>query len=172
MILLGIDPGTLKTGFGVIRYENRKCSVLDHGIIKTNSKDSLPDRLQKIFEGIKSISLKWKPDAISVENVFVKDNIRSALLLGQARGAAIAASRSHNSSIPVYEFSPREIKKALVGKGGASKDQVNMMVKIVLNTNDDIKEDAADALACATCAAHNQPVSLHSRQTSNTGVRV
>jgi len=159
MIFLGIDPGTLKTGLGIVNYEKGKCTYIDSMVVKAKNSDPLYKRLLKISEEITCISNKWQPDAISIENLFVNKNNRSALLLGHARGTAICAAMNYKDDgrcPDFYEFTPREIKKALVGNGAAEKDQVNMMVKVILNIKGmKIAEDASDALAAAICAAYN-----------------
>lgn len=154
MIILGIDPGTIKTGFGVITQEHNKCKFLACGVIKTDAKAELADRLVHIFNELKEIVIKWNPALVCIEDIFVNENIRSALLLGHARGASICAVSSCPDA-KILEYSTREIKKAVVGNGGATKDQVNMMVKMILNIKQEIKEDAADALAAAICAANS-----------------
>ena len=157
MIILGIDPGTLKTGFGIIKVEGNKCSLIEYGVIKTCSKTNLIHRLHKIFDAIKEISSKWNPEIVSIENIFIKDNPRSAILLGHARGAAICAAKFGSLLPPLFlEYTPREIKLGITGDGKASKEQLAFMVKVILNIkNMKIPEDASDALGTAIFAANN-----------------
>jgi len=169
MIILGLDPGTHKTGYGVINFQSGKYSLLDFGVTKTDAKAPLTSRLQKIFGEIREVSSKWKPDIVSIENIFVKNNVNSALLLGHARGTLICATlfQTGAEKQPLFmEFSPLEIKKGVVGTGSASKEQVQAMVKILLNIkNHKLPEDASDALAAAIFAANNISYNkiIHSR---------
>lgn len=150
-VILGIDPGSRITGFGVVKFENGKPSYLTSGCIRTKG-EALSERLTEIFEGIKSIVDNHNPAEVAIEQVFLSHNVSSALKLGQARGAAmVAASQYH---IPVAEYSARQIKQAVVGYGAAAKDQVQMMVKEVLALSANPQQDAADALAVAICHGH------------------
>jgi crossover junction endodeoxyribonuclease RuvC len=165
MIILGIDPGTHKTGYGIIDFKSGKYSLLDFGVTKTDPKTSLHERLEQIFHKIREITLKWEPEVVSMENIFVKNNINSALLLGHARGTLICATLFQKGleKKPFFmEFSPLEIKKGIVGTGTASKNQVQIMVKILLNVKDkNIPEDASDALAAAIFAGNNISYNKH-----------
>ena len=153
-IILGIDPGSRLTGFGVIKTTGYKSSYIVSGAIKITSKN-FPERLAQIFHSLTKVIDEYQPDCASIENVFVHKNVAAALKLGQARGAAITAVTTKN--ITVAEYSPREIKKAIVGYGAASKIQVQSMVKQLLNLTGEIQADAADALAIALCHAHSMP---------------
>ncbi len=162
MKIIGIDPGTLFTGYGVIKYENNKLFFLESGIIKTDSKLAIPIRLQNIFNEISRIMKIHRPDTFAIETAFAGKNIQSALKLGQARGVALLSAT--NLNIPVFEYSPREVKKAIVGKGNASKEQVKFMVATLLNLKKEIKKlDETDALSIAICHAFN----LNSNSSNN-----
>jgi crossover junction endodeoxyribonuclease RuvC len=150
--ILGIDPGSLKTGFGVIDYQLGKYSYVTSGIIRIASRP-LPERLAVISEGISQIVEEYAPQVAAVEDVFFARDPRAALKLGQARGAAITASVI--KGLGVSEYAPRLVKQSIVGTGAASKDQVQFMVKKMLSLNGELKEDAADALAVAICHANH-----------------
>jgi crossover junction endodeoxyribonuclease RuvC len=148
--ILGIDPGSRITGYGVIELQGRQHHYVSSGCIRTRS-NLLAERLQEIFNGLTEIMATHKPDEMAIERVFMHRNADSALKLGQARGAAICACTTQ--SLTVHEYSPREIKQAVVGKGGASKEQVQHMVRSMLSLNASPQADAADALAAAICHA-------------------
>jgi crossover junction endodeoxyribonuclease RuvC len=150
-IILGIDPGSRVTGFGVIKVEGNKLYYIASGCIKMTNKE-FPLRLQQIFHGIKEIIAIYKPQKTAIEEVFMHTNAKTALKLGQARGAAITALVTHD--LPVAEYSARVIKKAVVGYGAATKLQIQNMVKNLFKLEGKIQEDAADALAVALCHAH------------------
>ena len=148
MIILGIDPGSRITGFGVIKSVKQKQQYIASGCIKIIGNDwSL--RLKQIYDDLLTIIKEYQPDYISIEKVFVHKNPNSALKLGQARGAAIVSAAT--LGFKVHEYFPRQIKQAIVGYGNANKQQVQQMVKILLGLNKIPKEDAADALAIAMC---------------------
>ena len=151
MRILGIDPGSRVTGFGVIEIIGRQTNYIDSGCIRTQG-DDLAARLKDIFDGLIEILATHQPDQMAIEKVFMDRNADSALKLGQARGAAICACTTHTLS--VHEYSPRQIKQAVVGKGGATKDQVQHMVVSILSLNKCPQADAADALATALCHAN------------------
>ncbi|MDX2506377.1 MAG: crossover junction endodeoxyribonuclease RuvC [Gammaproteobacteria bacterium] len=163
-IILGIDPGSLKTGYGLIESSGNRLRFLECGTIKTGG-GPLPPRLQIIFNDIRTIVQHWSPDEMAIENVFLARNPDSALKLGQARGAAICAVMADD--IPVAEYTANQIKQAIVGKGHAAKNQVQHMVKILLNLNDMPQPDAADALAVALCHANTRKtmIELQSKAT-------
>jgi len=153
-IILGIDPGSRFTGYGVIKQEGRKFTYLGSGCIKALSQgDDLASRLQTIFAGVSEIILQFKPDMFAIEQVFMAKNPDSALKLGQARGAAIVGAT--NSGLTISEYSARQIKQAVVGTGAADKTQVQHMVKTILQLPGTPQADAADALAVALCHAHS-----------------
>jgi crossover junction endodeoxyribonuclease RuvC len=150
-IVLGIDPGTAVTGYGVVsRKEAGGLTLLECGVIRTSSKEPLPGRIREIFDGIQEIILRFQPTAMVVEDVFQGKNVRSALTLGHARGAILLAGALKN--LTIAEYSPREIKKAVVGTGSATKDQVGFMVQKHLRLKDPPSPaDAADGVAAALC---------------------
>ncbi len=150
MIILGVDPGSLITGFGVIEVEKRKTSVLTYGVVKNPGGYSMPLRLKKIYEGLCQVIDRYHPDEFAIETAFYGKNAQSALKIGHARGVSILAAV--NREIPTTEYSPREIKKAVTGNGDASKQQVRYMVKSRLGLREAPKLlDASDALAVTLC---------------------
>jgi crossover junction endodeoxyribonuclease RuvC len=151
MRVLGIDPGSRITGFGVIDHHDGKLSYVTSGCIRMQDA-SLPDRLKTIFDSVTEIIENCSAEVMAIEDVFVAKNARSALVLGQARGAAISAGVG--SGLPVDEYSALQIKKSVVGYGKADKAQVQHMVKSILALEGMPQTDAADALACAICHAH------------------
>lgn len=150
--VLGIDPGSLITGYGIITVQGSKNHFVDCGFIETSSKDHLAVRLKTIYEGIAVLIQQFQPDQVAIEQVFVHRNAGSALKLGQARGAAICAAAVAN--LPVSEYSPRTIKQAVVGRGSADKSQVQHMIKALLSLPEPPLTDSADALAVALCHGH------------------
>lgn len=150
--ILGIDPGLRITGFGVIDKAGSKLTYLSSGCIRTDDALSLPERIKTILEGIAEVVALHGPQQAVVEKVFVNVNPQSTLLLGQARGAAISALVT--AGLPVAEYTALQVKQAVVGHGKAAKDQVQQMVKRLLNLPGIPSPDAADALACAICHAH------------------
>lgn len=165
-ILLGIDPGSRHTGYGVIEQVGNRTTVIDFGTISTTGADMAP-RLGAIFAGLCEVMSAHGPEEVSIEKVFMASNPDSALKLGQARGAALTAVVQ--SGVPVFEYSARQVKQAVVGRGGAEKVQVAEMVKHLLGLEKRPQEDAADALAIALCHAHTR-VSL-ARMGGATSVR-
>lgn len=150
MIVLGVDPGTLITGYGVIETRNGKLKILDCGAIKNNTRTSMPLRLKLIFETLNEITEKYNPDEFAIETAFYGKNAQSALKLGHARGVAMLTAVMRE--IPTHEYSPREVKKAIVGNGAAAKEQVQFMVKSLLKLKELPKHyDVTDALAVAIC---------------------
>ncbi|MCP4042536.1 MAG: crossover junction endodeoxyribonuclease RuvC [Gammaproteobacteria bacterium] len=156
--ILGIDPGSRITGFGVIERDGSQSRYVVSGCIRTHG-EPLPERLKAIFEGIEENIRIHSPDEVAVEQVFMHRNAASALKLGQARGAAITAAVRH--SLPVFEYTANRIKQSIVGKGHAAKDQVQHMVKLLLQLRDTPQEDAADALAVALCHSHTRQTLEH-----------
>ncbi len=152
MIVLGIDPGSVRTGWGVLDARGRRLTALDWGIIKMQSKTPLANRLMTIHDGISAVCQDHKVEAVAVEGIFQgggMKNVRSVLTLGHARGAALLAVAQQ--SLEVSEYAPAEVKKALVGTGRAQKYQMQEMVRSVLGLTELPAEDAADALAVAVC---------------------
>ena len=153
MIILGVDPGTLITGYGIIESKNGMVKVLACGAIKNDSRKSMPLRLKLIFETLRDVIDAFHPDTCAIETAFYGKNAQSALKLGHARGVAMLAAVSRE--LPTGEYSPREVKKAIVGKGTASKQQVQYMVKSLLKLTQTPKYyDITDALAVAICHLH------------------
>ena len=151
MRILGVDPGSRLTGVAVIEVNGDRIRSLHHGVIKAGNGD-FPQRLGIIFSGLQQLIEQYRPDEAAIETVFVAHNAASAIKLGQARGAAVCAAISCN--VPVAEYSPRSVKQAIVGRGGADKTQVQHMVGILLGIAGPIQNDAADALAVALCHQH------------------
>lgn len=152
-IILGIDPGTRITGYGVIKTHANHHIAMDYGCIRPPVKEDLHKRYLTIFRGVLSLIKKHQPVAVAVESQFVNKNAQSALKLGMAKGAVIIAAASLD--IPVFEYAPKKAKLAVVGNGRASKEQVQRMVQVILNLPKlPTPEDAADGLALAICHAH------------------
>ncbi|MEY4730935.1 MAG: hypothetical protein RL020_2093 [Pseudomonadota bacterium] len=151
MRILGIDPGLRLTGFGVIEKTGQKLSYITSGVVKVPVTE-LPERLKVILNSVGEIITLHQPIEVAIEKVFVNVNPQSTLLLGQARGAAICAAVLQN--LPVAEYTALQVKQAVVGNGHAKKEQVQEMVKRLLNLEGVPSPDAADALACAICHAH------------------
>jgi len=155
MIVLGVDPGTLITGFGVIESRGTKLHVLHYDIVRNRPDRSMPMRLKSIYEALCDVIEKYHPDEFAIETAFYGKNAQSALKIGHARGASILAAVNHE--IPTQEYSPREVKKAVVGNGAASKEQVQAMVKLLLELKTKPKfYDVTDALAVALCHFHRR----------------
>jgi crossover junction endodeoxyribonuclease RuvC len=150
--ILGIDPGLRITGFGIIDKTGQKLAYVTSGCIRSDDRDSLPQRLKTLLDGIAEVIAAHRPDAAAVEKVFVNVNPQSTLLLGQARGAAISALVL--AGLPVAEYTALQVKQAVVGHGKAAKEQVGHMVTRLLRLPGEPGADAADALACAICHAH------------------
>ena len=153
MRILGIDPGSRFTGFGIIDARGDRATHVQHGVIRTG-KGEFTERLGIIFAELRDVIRDHGPVEVAVETVFVSHNVASALKLGQARGAAVCAAIS--MGLPVAEYSPRSVKQAIVGRGGADKVQVQHMVSVLLQLAETPPEDAADALAVALCHQHTQ----------------
>jgi crossover junction endodeoxyribonuclease RuvC len=149
--ILGIDPGSRITGFGVIERRGERLCYVASGVLRIAG-TGLPDRLRSILEHVGEVIVRYAPQQAAVEQVFVNVNPRSTLLLGQARGAAICALVS--ASLPVAEYTALQVKQAVVGNGHARKEQVQQMVRRLLALPGEPSPDAADALACAICHAH------------------
>jgi len=152
MRILGIDPGSRITGFGVVDVNGPDLKYVAAGTIHTVKAGDMSERLKRIHDGIAEIVDAHKPDVLAVEEVFVAKNPKSALILGQARGVILCSGAIHE--LPVFEYAAREIKQALVGKGSADKSQVSHMVRVLLGLTQVPASDAADALACAICHGH------------------
>jgi crossover junction endodeoxyribonuclease RuvC len=153
-LILGIDPGSRITGYGIIKEENQKIYYVDSGCIRTNTLHDLSSRLLVIFNGICELLENYHPNEVAIEQVFMHQNPNSALKLGHARGAAMVAAASHR--LKITEYSAREVKQAIVGYGAAKKNQVSHMVVNLLTLNSAPQTDAADALAIAICHSHRR----------------
>ena len=151
--ILGLDPGSQRTGYAIVETQAGRIAYIVSGAIRTRG-ESLTERLQEIFVGVESLTSEFRPDEVAIERVFMHRNADSALKLGQARGAALSATFAVRPR--VFEYAPREVKLAVVGTGGAQKEQVQLMVKRLLNIAGPLAEDAADALAIAMCHAHSR----------------
>ena len=150
--ILGLDPGSRRTGFGVIECRGSELVAVAHGCLNVASATPAA-RLRLIFEGLKALLAEHAPAEVAVERVFVSRNADSALKLGQARGAALCAIPA---DVPVFEYAPRAVKLALVGSGAAEKFQVAQMIRTLLSLGERPAADAADALAVAVCHAHQR----------------
>ncbi len=153
MRVLGVDPGSRITGYGIIDSVGNRLVHVDNGAIFTDSASDFPSRLHKIYQGLSEIIKTYRPEAVAVENIFFAKNVQSALKLGQARGAAIVAGV--NAGLPVHEYTALQVKQAVVGHGKSAKSQVQQMLKVLLNLPEVAQEDASDALAVAICHAHS-----------------
>jgi crossover junction endodeoxyribonuclease RuvC len=154
MIIMGIDPGTAVTGYGVIRVSGNTLSCVDYGVIATDTSEPLQYRLLRIYDGIGAKTGEYLPERVAVEEAFYGKNVHTTLVLGHARGVAMLAAAQRGCG--VYEYSPREIKKAVTGNGNAEKEQVKYMIKRLLGLPDDkTRQDAYDALAVAMCDFYN-----------------
>ena len=147
---MGIDPGLINTGFGIVSFTNNKVRTLDFGVIAPSISDDLSVRLSTIYRDVCTVIETHKPDCVSIEEVFYSNNVKTTMKLGQARGAVLIAAAQ--SKIKIYEYSARKIKLSLTGNGNSHKDQVRYMVENKLNLNlKSQKTDASDALAAALC---------------------
>lgn len=158
MIILGIDPGYAIVGYGVIKYEGGKMSVIDYGKITTEANIPLSKRLKLIYDSLAQLIETFKPDVVAVEELFFNSNVKTAIAVGHARGVIILAAA--NKNIKIAEYTPLQIKQAVVGYGRADKNQVQQMVKMFLKLKDVPKpDDTADALAVAICHANSSALS-------------
>jgi crossover junction endodeoxyribonuclease RuvC len=155
MLVIGIDPGTATTGYGLVREnQDGSLAVVDYGVIKTSSSSSMPQRLLRLYRSLQEIVLLHRPDNGAVEKLFFQRNVRTAISVGQGRGVALLALAE--GDLDVAEYTPLEIKQAVVGYGGADKNQVQQMVRALLGLDEIPRpDDAADALAVAICHLHS-----------------
>ena len=153
--ILGIDPGSRKTGFGVLDFTGDEPAYVASGVVGS-AEGSFPDRLRQIFNAVGEIVVEYRPQVVAIESVFMHKNAGSALKLGHARSAALCATFGYD--VDVYEYAPREIKQAIVGTGAATKQQVQHMVISLLSLDAPPSLDAADALAAALCHGHQHRV--------------
>ena len=154
MLIMGIDPGLRFNGWGIVEFSNNQFRHIANGTLKISQTGTLPERLAEIYKKITEVLQQYKPDEVAVEEVFVNVNPNSTLKLGQARGVAILTPAL--LGIPVFEYSPNLIKKSVVGVGHATKEQIQMMVGVLLNKPQIDSEHSGDALAMAICHAHNR----------------
>lgn len=154
MIILGVDPGIATLGYGIIKYEGNKFLTIDYGAVLTSSKSSMPERLAVLHRSLTDLINKYRPDVFSVEELFFNKNVKTALTVGHARGIALLAA--YENQLDIYEYTPLQVKQAIVGYGRAEKQQIQQMVKVLLNLKSVPKpDDVADALAIAICHAHS-----------------
>ena len=149
MIALGVDPGSRVTGYGLIEKKNNRLSCIHSGQIALSGKTPFYNRIYKIFQGMVEIMSRYHPQEMAIEDVFYAKNIQSTLKLGHARGAVLIAAVQ--SGVQIFEYTPLEIKKSVVGYGRATKEQVRSMVQIIVNLKDFPKLDTSDAIAAAIC---------------------
>jgi crossover junction endodeoxyribonuclease RuvC len=154
MVIMGIDPGFAITGYGIVKYEGNRFSVVDYGAITTNTGVELSKRLLTLNNGLEELIGRYRPDAVSVEELFFNKNIKTALTVGHGRGVAILAAAK--AGVEVFEYTPLQVKQAVVGYGRAEKAQMQQMIKVILNLSAIPKpDDVADALAIAVCHGHS-----------------
>jgi crossover junction endodeoxyribonuclease RuvC len=159
VIVLGIDPGTARTGYGIVAREGSTLRLIDYGCLETIPDRPLEARLLLIHEGIADLITTHRPEAVGVERLFFNKNVQTAFAVGQARGVVLLAAAQH--ALPVAEYGPHEVKLAVTGYGRAPKEQVQRMVQTVLGMDELPRpDDAADALAVAICLAHSHPARL------------
>jgi len=152
--ILGIDPGFAIVGYGVIDYVGNKFTVRDYGAVTTNAGENIFHRLKQVYDEVSEIIARTKPDCMAIEELFFNTNTKTAITVAEARGILIIAAL--NAGIPVFEYTPLQVKQAVTGYGRADKNQVQQMIKILLNLEKIPKpDDVADALAIAICCAHS-----------------
>jgi crossover junction endodeoxyribonuclease RuvC len=150
-LVLGIDPGTAVTGFGVVAVAGRSATLVECGVIRTAARDPLAQRLAEVHEGVRELIARHRPDTLAIEDVFYAKNVRTTVVLGHARGVILLAAQQ--SALTILEYPPSEIKKAITGRGGATKEQVQFMVaKLLRLKHAPQPADAADGVAAALCA--------------------
>ncbi|MCE2903214.1 MAG: crossover junction endodeoxyribonuclease RuvC [Gemmatimonas sp.] len=150
-LVLGIDPGTAVTGFGVVAFDGRTPTLMECGVIRTTARDPLPLRLAEVHEGVRELIGRHRPDTLAIEDVFYARNVRTTVVLGHARGVILLAAQL--AALTIHEYPPAEIKKAITGKGGATKEQVQFMVARLLRLRSAPQPaDASDGVAAALCA--------------------
>lgn len=153
MIILGIDPGYAILGYGVIESDGRRLRVIDYGVVETRSSEKFPHRLSRLYDGTRALLENYRPDCAVFEELFFARNVTTAIQVGAGRGVAMLAAEQ--SGIPLYEYTPMQIKLAVTGNGHADKTQMQQMVRLLLGLNAIPKpDDAADALGAAICHAN------------------
>lgn len=154
MLVLGVDPGTAITGYGLVHEQDDRLSLVECGVVTTPSSQPLPERLQTIYKGLSDVIRRCQPEEAAVEELFFSRNVRTALSVGHARGVALLALA--DAGLSIYEYKPLEVKQAVAGYGGADKQQVQEMVRMLLNLDRVPQpDDAADAVAVAVCHIHS-----------------
>lgn len=154
MIIMGIDPGFAITGYGIVKYEGNKFSVIDYGAVTTKASMAFPDRLLLLDRRLEELIKEYKPSAVSVEELFFNKNIKTAIAAAHGRGIALVSAA--RCGVDVFEYTPLQVKQAVVGYGRAEKSQVQQMVKLILNLPEIPRpDDVADALAVAICHGHS-----------------
>ena len=154
MLVLGIDPGLATTGYGLVASKNQCLSLVNYGVLETSSKLSLGKRLQHLYRDLGEIIEQDHPEAVAVEELFFSRNVRTAMIVGQARGVVLLAAAE--SGLPLFEYTPLQVKDAVVGYGRATKAQVQEMVRLLLGMDSRPRpDDAADAIAVAICHIHS-----------------
>lgn len=172
MIIMGIDPGLTSTGYGVVEKRGTRLRALGFGAVTTSSRDDLSARLDEIYRRVKELITEYRPDLVVVEELFFNTNARSAMVVGEARGGIILAAA--HCGVPVREYTPLQVKQALVGQGRADKRQVEYMVKALLGLEEGVgSSHASDALALAICHAHREKLDrrLGGRSAGGSGER-
>ena len=169
MLIIGVDPGSLATGYGILTIEDHRVRYLCSGTILLPRSLSLDVRLQRVFDQLSLVAEEHAPDEFALESVFYHKNFKAALTIGHVRGVVMLLAAKRGS--PVFEYSPLQIKKALVGYGRASKEQVTAMAKGILGIERDISDDEADALAVAMCHANRVHLETHSDLSTHRGSR-
>ena len=150
MVIIGIDPGLVKTGYGIISIKNEKPELIDFGIISPNPNDTISNRIFTIFSDIEQLINTYSPSIFSIEDIFYSRNFKSAMLLGQARGAAVLVAAKYK--LPIFEYSAKKVKQSITGNGNADKTQVQYMITKILNIKTtSMPLDASDALGIALC---------------------
>ncbi|MGQ9476331.1 MAG: crossover junction endodeoxyribonuclease RuvC [Actinomycetota bacterium] len=168
MIIMGIDPGLTSTGYGVIEKRGNNLRALGFGAITTSSRDDLSSRLDEIYRGVKELIAEYRPDLVVIEELFFNTNARSAMLVGEARGGIILAAA--HCGVTIEEYTPLQVKQALVGHGRAEKRQVEYMVRSLLHLEEVGSSHASDALALAICHAHREKLEKRVRKLTGEGV--
>lgn len=154
MVFLGVDPGSSRTGIGLVAIQAGRLIHVAHGVISAGNGPSLPHRLQQIYEGMEAVIQSHRPAAVAVESIFHAKNPRSSLVMGQARGVILLAAVQ--GGVEIYEYTPLQVKIAVTGYGHAGKEQIRAMVRRLLGVRAIPPVDASDALAVAICHAHSQ----------------
>ena len=164
MRIVGIDPGTLVTGIGILDDSKKQPALVFSGTIRLSGKDPISKRLETIFAELKALFQEWKPDVVALESVFYQKDFQAAIKVGEARAAAMLAASANK--IPIVEYPPARVKQAISGNGRATKDQIQYMVRHILNLKGSLTTDSADAIAIALCHTHAQKIAQLQKITS------